>query len=424
MRYLLIILILSLVSAPELKSQYYFPPADNSEWETASFGETGWDSTHTEELLNFLADNNSKGFIILHKGRLVMEEYFGEFTMDSLWYWASAGKTLTAFLTGLAQEQGYLSIDDPVSDHLGSGWTSMPEDKERQIRIKHQITMTTGLENEVEDEYCTEPQCLKYRTDPGKRWFYHNAPYTLTADVIESATGQNYNEYTREQFASLGFRGFWFMQGYNRLRLSTVREMAKFGLLCLSRGIWNGDTILRDRDYFQNMVNSSQQLNPSYGYLWWLNGKSGYKPPVIDYLIDGSMLPGAPDEMWCAMGKNEQRFYVIPGDDIVVVRMGDLAEGGFLDFDKGLWYILDKIIYGSVGIKVISKGSTDIIMENNQLFAKEQTQGDKLELYGLSGQLIKRSSGILSISGMPRGAYFLKISKQNGDIIRGKIMLY
>jgi CubicO group peptidase (beta-lactamase class C family) len=53
-------------------------------------------------------------------GKLFLEKYFGSFTKDSIWYWASAGKTITSFLVGKAQEENFLSIDDPSSKFQGN----------------------------------------------------------------------------------------------------------------------------------------------------------------------------------------------------------------------------------------------------------------------------------------------------------------
>lgn len=88
-------------------------------------------------MYNFLEQKNSKAFILLKDGKIVLEKYFGAFTQDSIWYWASAGKTLTALLTGIAQEEGYLLITDSTSKYLGSGWTSEPPQKERLITVWH-----------------------------------------------------------------------------------------------------------------------------------------------------------------------------------------------------------------------------------------------------------------------------------------------
>ena len=99
----------------------YFPPLTGSAWDTLSAVSLGWDTAKTDTLYRFLAEKNTRAFLVLKDGRIVLERYFGTFTADSTWYWASAGKTITAFAVGLAQQQGRLSIGDTSSKWLGSG---------------------------------------------------------------------------------------------------------------------------------------------------------------------------------------------------------------------------------------------------------------------------------------------------------------
>ena len=101
----------------------YFPP-NVGMWDTLSPTALGWCTDSIAPLLDFLDQSNTKAFLVLKDGRIVIEEYFGTFTQDSLWYWASAGKSVTAFLVGKAQEEGFLSINDSTSKYLGQGWTN------------------------------------------------------------------------------------------------------------------------------------------------------------------------------------------------------------------------------------------------------------------------------------------------------------
>jgi CubicO group peptidase (beta-lactamase class C family) len=82
-------------------------------------------------------------------------------------------------MVGIAQQEGLLSIRDKSSKWLGAGWTSCPVDKENLITVRHQLTMTSGLNDGVTDPFCTDAGCLQCLADPGTRWAYHNAPYTL-----------------------------------------------------------------------------------------------------------------------------------------------------------------------------------------------------------------------------------------------------
>ena len=69
-----------------------------------------------------------------------------------------------------------ININNKTSQYLGAGFTSLPLAKENLITVKHQLNMTSGLDDTVTDPNCTTPACLTYRADAGTRWAYHNAP--------------------------------------------------------------------------------------------------------------------------------------------------------------------------------------------------------------------------------------------------------
>ncbi|MGB3183333.1 MAG: serine hydrolase [Cyclobacteriaceae bacterium] len=335
---------------PEL--EMYFP--SGSEWKTYPADDLGWDTEEEDDLHDFLESNGTRAFIVLKQGRIVMEKYWGQniaqtspFTSASNWYWASAGKTLTATLTGIAQQEGRLSINDKTSDYLGSGWTDMPQAQEEQITIRHQLTMTTGLDYEVNDIHCTDKECLTYKADAGTQWYYHNAPYTLLEAVISEATGIPYNDYTDQKLESkIGMDGMWIQSGYNNVYWSTPRDAARFGLLMLNRGKWNDISVLEDSLYFDNMISTSQELNPAYGYLWWLNGKSSVILPGSPASINMAIASNAPDDLYAAMGKNGQFIDVVPSEGLVVVRMGEAPDDSLVPvaFHNQMWGYLSEMI--------------------------------------------------------------------------------
>jgi CubicO group peptidase (beta-lactamase class C family) len=366
----LIFLILISGFAESLQSQnLYFPPLSGNTWETISPDSLGWCTDKIDTLLNFLDQKNSKAFIILKDGKIVIEHYFDTFTRDSIWYWASAGKTLTAFLTGIAQEESYLSISDSTSKYLGSGWTSCPPEKERLITIWHQLTMTSGLKDYVADPYCTEPQCLIYQADAGTRWAYHNAPYTLLDQVIQNATGQNFNIYFNNKVRSrIGMNGIWLPSGYNNVYFSNARSMARFGILVQNKGVWNLDTLLHDTDYFNAMVNTSQNLNKSYGYLWWLAGKESYMLPQLQFVFPGSWAPDAPSDMIAALGKNGQILNVVPSSGLILVRMGEAPDSSLevtTYFNNEIWQKLNQVICNTNIINEFNSTPTKFSLEQN-----------------------------------------------------------
>ena len=78
----------------------YYPPLTGSSWISVTPAQLGWCPAGVDSVVTYAARQDSKALLILHQGRMVVEEYFGAFQADSLWYWASAGKTLTAGLVG------------------------------------------------------------------------------------------------------------------------------------------------------------------------------------------------------------------------------------------------------------------------------------------------------------------------------------
>jgi hypothetical protein len=74
--------------------------------------------------------------------------------------------------------------------------------------------------------------------------------------------------------------------------------------------------------------------------MWWLNGKSSYRLPQTQFQFNGSIIPSAPSDMYCALGKNDQKIYVVPSKKMVIIRMGDVADDvnfALSDFDETLW---------------------------------------------------------------------------------------
>jgi CubicO group peptidase (beta-lactamase class C family) len=339
---------------PSADSELYFPPNNSSEWEKTTPESLGWNTSQIPVLQTFLQDNNTRAFIVLKNGKIVMEEYFGNnltntgtFTANSNWYWASAGKTLTGFLVGIAQKENLLNIEEKTSTYLGAGWSSLTLTQENQITVKNQLTMTTGLDDGVSNKDCTDKTCLTFLTAPGTRWAYHNAPYTILDRVIQSATNQTFSNYFNARLRDkIGMDGNWIKTGDNNVYYSTPRAMARFGLLLLNKGKWKEEVILNDENYLNAMTSSSQNLNLAYGYLTWLNGKNSFMVPTLQTVFSGSISANAPADMFAAMGKNGQLINVVPSQNLVIIRMGDNPDNSAVPFtfQNDLWAKIKLVI--------------------------------------------------------------------------------
>ena len=401
----------------------YFPPTNNNlPWDTISPLTLNWCPDKIDSLYSYLGDQDTRGFIVLKDGKIVLEKYFGAFTKDSLWYWASAGKTLTSFLVGKAQEENYLSINDTSSNYLGVGWTNCPTQKEALIKIKNQLMMTSGLDDGVPDNHCTIDSCLVYQADAGSRWAYHNAPYTLLEDVIVNATNLSINNYTQAKLKSpTGMDGFWYTSGYNNIFAITARSMARFGLLAQNDFIWNNDTLLKDTVYRHQMVNTSQNLNQSYGYLWWLNGKSSFMVPTLQTVFPGSICPNAPSDMFSGIGKNGQLVSVAKSKGLVMVRMGNNPNTGEVSIAllDSIWRKLNDAMCTSTGINEPNKIATVRIYPNpaNDILYIHSNENIRysVSVSSYDGKDILRFEDATSIdiSSFSKGVYFLRIQMKN-----------
>lgn len=346
-KHLKIFLIFLFLHPPSNSQTLYFPPLNGNTWDTLSPAGIGWCLPYVDSLYTYLDQNNTKAFLLLKNGKIVLEKYFGSFTQDSAWYWASAGKTLTAFAVGIAQQEGFLNLQDSSSMYLGTGWTIAPPQKEKLITILDQLRMSSGLDDNVPDHYCTLDTCLKYLADAGTRWAYHNGPYTLLDSVIENATSMTLNQWITQKIKNpTGMTGAFFPSGFNNVFYSKARSMARFGLLLLNKGKWNTTPVLTDSIFFNAMTTSSQIMNPSYGYLTWLNGKTSFLLPGSQFSFPGSLMPDAPSDMYAALGKNGQLINVVPSSGLVMVRMGDTPNGAEVStlFNDTIWIKLKQIM--------------------------------------------------------------------------------
>ena len=323
----------------------YFPENNTNSWETTSLTSLEWNENAITSLNQYLIENNTKSFMILVNGRIVMEEYYNDHTAATSWQWNSAGKTLVTATVGIAQQEGFLDIHNKASDYLGVNWTSEPIEKENLITSKHLLSMTSGMD---ESKNWVKKSNLTYVADAGTRWAYHNV-FQKLMDVVTEASNQEFESYFNTKIKNkIGMDGYWNNGVIFKIYHSNTRSMARYGLLSLNKGKWKEEQILNE-SFFYESINPSQDINPSYGYLWWINGKTSYMLPGSQTVNSGHLVPNAPAEMYAAMGAKDQRIYIIPSKNMVIIRMGDTADSENTDlalssFDNDLWEKINAVI--------------------------------------------------------------------------------
>jgi len=315
----------------------YFPADGTSTWEKVTPDKLGWQVNFLQEAIDFAKEKNSYSLIILHKGRIVSENYWQDKNEDSLHQIESVAKSMVSFQIGKLEEQGKLKITEPVSQYVGDGWSKAPLQKEKTITIKHLLTMSSGLDSE-----------LNYLADPGRMWYYSNEAFAVLFKIIEAATGQLFPEFFEQTlFSKIKISNY----EWHGIHLAmTARDMARFGLLIGNKGMWNGERLLQEEGYFRDMLSSSQNIQKAYGYLWWLNGQSDYFDDKVtngNPFQPGPIYPAMPPDALLAMGHFDQRIEIIPSLDLIIIRQGGdtgLPELGQHSFDNEFWSRLMKAI--------------------------------------------------------------------------------
>ena len=309
----------------------YFPPTTDV-WETTDPASLNWNTDSLESMYTSLETNGTRAFIVLQDGKIVLEKYWGktilgnaDFDANKVWYWASAAKTLTAFTVGKAAEDGHINLANKTSEYLGVGWTSLTTEQENKITVLNQLTMTSGLDDGVANSDGRTPPDLVYKAEAGTRWAYHNAPYTLLENVVSHASNQSYSSYFNTVLQDkIGMTGNWqwSIDSSNHLYWSNARSAARFGLLMLNKGEWDSERLVNE-SFINNALNTSQDMNKSYGYLWWLNGKENIMLPESQIQLPGPLLSNAPSDVYSALGKNGQYISISPSKSLVIIRLGE-----------------------------------------------------------------------------------------------------
>jgi len=318
---------------------YYYPPTSpgDDSWTTVSATSLGWDTNALNDAIAYADQQDSTAFIILHKGKIVSENYWDGWDLHTIGKIQSAHKTIAGLLFGIAQDESLVTRDEFVSSHL-TNWSNATAPQEALVRIRHLQTMTSGMSGTL------FPNAINYETAPDNEWRYNTTAYHLMRDIIglQNPNG-DYDQFIQSRLYdpigmndSIAFNGVIAQTSEN-----SARDMARFGLMMLGNGTWDGIDVIQDKAYLAEMSVPSQAFNEAYGNLTWLNGQGSYIEAGSQTVISGELIPAAPADLFAALGAGDKKIYVVPSLDLVVVRHGPAAPaGGGLGpsgFDDSLW---------------------------------------------------------------------------------------
>jgi hypothetical protein len=181
------------------------------------------------------------------------------------------------------------------------------------------------------------------------------------------------------------------------------------------------------------MTNTTQNLNLAYGYLWWLNGKASGMGPGFQIVFPGTLMSNAPNDMYAALGKNDQKIYVVPSQNLVVVRQGNTA-GGFnlaaSAFDNVLWDYINKL---DCSVTTISDNENKFyaLYPNpvNTILNIDNTNStlNKISVYDIYGKLMDHckqntTTIFIDFTKFEKGFYVIELHNKNMEVIRRKVL--
>lgn len=316
-----------------------FPGAD---WETTDATAAGFDQAALDAIAARAEGGGSNCFLVTRGGKIVDERYWNGKTATSAQEVFSATKSYSSTLVGIAQAEGKLKVTDKASQYIPE-WVGTPSE---DVTIENLLKNDSGRHWDFKTDYTDMAVGAKDKTAfaiglgqdaaPGTVWAYNNSAIQTLSAILKKATGMEAADYAQQkllgpigmtnskirQDASGGTLTFMGLQ-------STCRDMARFGHLMLEKGNWDGTQVVPEAWVDAATGRSSQELNAAYGYLWWLNRKGHVASPVQPTTgqaggdqEDAQMVPGAPEDMFWALGLGDQIIAVDPGSDTVVVRLG------------------------------------------------------------------------------------------------------
>jgi len=289
------------------------------EWETATPASQGMDAETLDKARAWLESHNSKSGLVVRHGRIVAEWYFADADRTSKFAAYSTSKSLSSMATGLAIADGKLALDQTVGKYLPD---AAPEGK-RAITVKQLLSMTSGVHNDPQvgqkdDLFSYAVKTVAMDHAPGAKWDYNNTGLALLSPVFSKAVGQPIDEFLNERvFEPIGMTADdWTWERREGLPLpysgchTTARSLGRIGLMVLNQGRWKDRQVV-PASWLKESVGPSQDLNASYGYLWWNNTTGKW--------------PNVPKDAFAALGKWDNNIFVVPSQDLVVIRQSDLA---------------------------------------------------------------------------------------------------
>ena len=272
----------------------------------------------------FKKEDETRAVLVIYKDQIIAEKYGTGFSSDSRILGWSMTKSILSTVYGIMQYQGKLNVQDkaPVSE-----WQN---DERKEITLHNLLQMNSGLEwDENYDKISDVTKMLFLEKDmtvmqrkkplegkPNESWNYSSGTTNLLSGILRKELGsqQEYLDYWyRELIDKIGMNSMIIetdMAGHyvgSSYAWATARDWGKFGLLYAHKGNWNGTQIFAP-EWVDYVAKPTPTSNGTYGAQFWLNAQGKMKD--------------VPKNMFYADGYQGQRVYILPDQELVIVRFG------------------------------------------------------------------------------------------------------
>jgi len=287
----------------------------------------------------------TRAVIAIYKDKIVAEKYDTGFTKNSRILGWSMTKSITATMFGILQKQRKFDIYKPAPI---AEWKN---DKRGKITANDLLHMNSGLEWEEKYDKISDATKMLFQArdmsrsqvekrpvaEPNSLWNYSSGTTNLLSGILRKQfkTHQEYLDFwysnlidkigMHSMLVETDMAGNYVGSSYG---WATTRDWAKFGLLYLHKGNWNGEQLF-DESWAKYVATPTNTSNGRYGAHFWLNA--------------GGYYPDAPRDLYSCNGFQGQMVFIIPSLDLVIVRMGLKEDPGF-DFNAFLKAIIGSIM--------------------------------------------------------------------------------
>jgi CubicO group peptidase (beta-lactamase class C family) len=300
---------------------------------------------------NMAGPVNTRALLVLYDGAIVAEKYADGYNANTPMMGWSMSKSITNALIGILVKQGKIKVEDPAPIETWAG------DDRKKITINDLLHSSSGLDWSEVYSRPSDAVDMLFRSKDVGLFAYSKKKHKAPNEVFYYSSGSAniLSWIVRQQVGEEGYHRFLYEKLFNKIGMysallepdpsgtyvgssfgyATARDWARFGLLYLNDGVWNGERILPEGWVKYTTTPADAAPKGEYGALWWLNAGQKGNP-------SNRLLPNVPTDAFSAQGFEGQYVYVIPSKKLVVVRLG-LSQGVLPDMDKTLLGIIESL---------------------------------------------------------------------------------